>query len=45
MPVVYILTNLGKNDFSLKKIFGKKAKKNIWHFEHKRLKDSSAVGA
>jgi len=38
-------TKFGKNDFSLKKIFGKKATINIWHFEHKRLKDSAAVGA
>jgi hypothetical protein len=45
MPVAYILPNLGKMISLLKKIFGKKATKNIWHFEHKRLKDSAAVGA
>ncbi len=35
----------GENDFSLKKIFGEKDTKNIWHFVHKRVKDSAAVGA
>jgi hypothetical protein len=45
MPVVYISPNLGKTISLLKKIFGKKDAKNIWHFVHERVKDSAAVGA